>query len=83
MLVLGISETGLLRAIAPRYRYCSGTFTVAVTLAQLLLIEKSGDGSAVTFHWFLGATRYVTFELRNSVFLTSIIVLEHKVGVDC
>ena len=41
---------GLLRAVAPRYRYCSGaTFTVAVAVAPLLLVEKNGDGSAATF----------------------------------
>jgi hypothetical protein len=39
---------GLLRAVAPRYRYCSGaTYTIAV--APLLLVEKNGDGSADTF----------------------------------
>ena len=42
--------TGLLRAVALRYRYCSGaTFTVAVAVAPLLLVEKNGDGSAATF----------------------------------
>ena len=42
------SHPGLLIAVAPRYRYCSGaTFTVAV--APLLLAESSGDGSAATF----------------------------------
>ena len=41
---------GLLIAVAPRYRYCSGaTFTVAVAVAPLLLAESSGDGSAATF----------------------------------
>ena len=40
--------TGLLIAVAPRYRYCSGaTFTVAV--ASLLLAESSSDSSAATF----------------------------------
>jgi len=40
----------LLRAVAPRYRYCSGaTFKVAVAVAPLLFIEKNGDGSAATF----------------------------------
>jgi len=39
---------GLLIAVAPRYRYCSGaSFTVAV--APILLAESSGDGSAATF----------------------------------
>ena len=42
------SRAGLLIAVAPRYRYCSGaTFTVAV--APLLLAESSGDSSAATF----------------------------------
>ena len=53
MLVITIDEvmtSGLLRAVAPRYRYCSGaTFTVAVAVAPLLLVEKNGDGSAATF----------------------------------
>jgi hypothetical protein len=45
-----IQLPGLLRAVAPRYRYCSGaTFTVAVAVAPLLLVEKNGDGSAATF----------------------------------
>jgi len=42
------SLAGLLIAVAPRYRYCSGaTFTVAV--APLLLAESSADSSAATF----------------------------------
>ena len=46
MYIYPTSVAGLLRAVAPRYRYCSGvTFTVAVAL--LLLIEKNGGGSAV------------------------------------
>src|SRR6218665_185882 len=41
---------GLLIAVAPRYRYCSGaTFTVAVAVAPLLLAESSADSSAATF----------------------------------
>ena len=41
---------GLLIAVAPRYRYCSGaTFTVAVAVAPLRLTESSGDSSAATF----------------------------------
>jgi len=41
---------GLLIAVAPRYRYCSGvTFTVAVAVAPILLAESSGDSSAATF----------------------------------
>src|SRR6218665_725517 len=41
---------GLLIAVAPRYRYCSGaTFTVAVAVAPLLLAESSGESSAATF----------------------------------
>jgi len=55
-------STGLLRAVAPRYRYCSGaTFTVAVAEAPLLLVEKNGDGSAVTFLSVFSATRYRYF----------------------
>ena len=41
---------GLLIAVAPRYRYCSGaTFRVAVAVAPLVLAESSGDSSAATF----------------------------------
>ena len=48
VLVSNCSTAGLLRAVAWRYRYCSGaTFTVAV--APLLLIEKNGGGSTATF----------------------------------
>ena len=43
-------RAGLLRAVALRYRYCSGaTYTVAVAVAPLFLVEKNGDGSAATF----------------------------------
>jgi len=43
-----VTSPGLLIAVAPRYRYCSGAaFTVAV--APLHLAESSGDGSAATF----------------------------------
>src|SRR6218665_1466217 len=45
-----VQRTGLLIAVAPRYRYCSGaTFTVAVAVAPLLLAESSGESSAATF----------------------------------
>ena len=45
----GALNTGLLIAVAPRYRYCSGTtFRVAVAVAPLLLAESSGDSSAAT-----------------------------------
>ena len=48
--MLFVTRPGLLVAVAPRYRYCSGaTFTVAVAVAPLLLAESSGDGSAATF----------------------------------
>src|SRR6218665_294992 len=41
---------GLLIAVAPRYRYCSGaTFTVAVAVAPLLLAESSTDSNAAPF----------------------------------
>ena len=44
------SDAGLLIAVAPRYRYCSGaTLTVAVAVAPLLLAESRGDSSAATF----------------------------------
>ena len=48
------AEAGLLIAVAPHYRYCSGaTFTVAVAVAPLLLAESStassSDSSAATF----------------------------------
>jgi len=40
-----VQTAGLLIAVAPSYRYCSGaTFTVA----PLLLAESSSDGSAAT-----------------------------------
>src|SRR6218665_2756040 len=53
--------SGLLIAVAPRYRYCSGTtFTVAV--APILLAESSGDSSAATFlAAFFSAIRYRYF----------------------
>ena len=64
-------RTGLLIAVAPRYRYCSGaTFTVAVAEASLLLIEKNGDGGAATFSLFFCAT----FELRQSIFWVSTVL---------
>ena len=45
-----LNGSGLLIAVAPRYRYCSdATFTVAVAVSPILLNESSGDGSAVTF----------------------------------
>ena len=45
-----VQNPGLLIAVAPRYRYCSGaTFTVAVAVAPLLLAESSADSSAATF----------------------------------
>src|SRR6218665_4050973 len=44
-----LRSPGLLIAVAPRFRYCSGaTFTVAVAVAPLLLAESSGDSSAAT-----------------------------------
>ena len=56
---------GLLIAVAPRYRYCSGaTFTVAV--APLLLAESSGDSSAATlFSCFLALFATATFKKEN------------------
>src|SRR6218665_3449015 len=58
-------EAGLLIAVAPRYRYCSGaTFTVAV--APLLLAESSGDSSAATFLApFLSLFSTSTFKKKN------------------
>ena len=48
--LFGEFSTGLLIAVAPRYRYCSGaTFIVAVAVAPLLLTESSGESSAATF----------------------------------
>ena len=63
----------LLRAVAPRYRHCSGaTYTVAV--APLLVVEKNGDGSAATFSpVFLALRATVTFEHRQIIFWVSII----------
>src|SRR6218665_2240169 len=59
------SRAGLLIAVAPRYRYCSGaTFTVAV--APLLLAESSGDSSAATFLApFLALFATATFKKEN------------------
>ena len=54
--------SGLLIAVAPRYRYCSGaTFTVAVAVAPLLLVESSGDSSAAKFLAAFSAIRYRYF----------------------
>src|SRR6218665_2467208 len=59
--------SGLLIAVAPRYRYCSGaTFTVAVAVAPLLLDESSGDSSAATFlAVFLELLATATFKKEN------------------
>ena len=59
--------SGLLIAVAPRYRYCSGaTFTVAVAVAPLLLAESSGDNSAATFlAVFLALLATATFKKEN------------------
>src|SRR6218665_1323330 len=46
--LLHIILSGLLIAVALRYRYCSGA-TFAVAVAPLLLAESSGDSSAATF----------------------------------
>src|SRR6218665_3938186 len=55
--------SGLLIAVAPRYRYYSGaTFTVAVAVAPLLLAESSGDSSAATF---LALFATATFKKEN------------------
>ena len=58
---------GLLIAVAPRYRYCSGaTFTVAVAVAPILLAESSGDSSAATFFSsFLALFATATFKKEN------------------
>src|SRR6218665_1841642 len=62
--------SGLLIAVAPRYRYCSGaTFTVAVAVAPLLLAESSGDSSAATFlAAFLALFATATFKKENQFF---------------
>ena len=66
---------GLLIAVAPRYRYCSGaTFTVAVAVAALLLAESSGDSSAATFFsymYFLALFATATFKKENYFFRCS------------
>src|SRR6218665_1204243 len=60
---------GLLIAVAPRYRYCSGdTFTVAVAVAPLLLAESSGDSSTATFLAPFSAIRYRYFLKRKLFF---------------
>src|SRR6218665_2166164 len=59
---LQVPIPGLLIAVAPRYRYCSGaTFTLAVAVAPLLLAESSGDCSAATFLSAFSAIRYRYF----------------------
>src|SRR6218665_933585 len=62
-----IRPPGLLIAVAPRYRYCSGaTFTVAVAVAPLLLAESSADSSAATFlAVFLALLATATFKKEN------------------
>jgi hypothetical protein len=66
---------GLLRTIAPRYRYWIGAiFTVAV--APLLLVEKNGDGSATTFSPdFLTLRATAIFDHRQFIFWVSIMDL--------
>src|SRR6218665_1131199 len=61
---------GLLIAVAPRYRYCSGaTFTVAVAVAPLLLAESSADRSAATFlAVFVALFATATFKKENQIF---------------
>src|SRR6218665_4019827 len=61
---------GLLIAVVPRYRYCSGaTFSVAVAVAPLLLAESSADGSAATFFsCFLALFATATFLKENYFF---------------
>ena len=63
----GGCQAGLLIAVAPRYRYCSGaTFIVAVAVAPLLLAESSGDSSAATFFSsFLALFATDTFKKEN------------------
>jgi len=63
--LVSYTTPGLLIAVAPRYRYCSGaTFTVAV--APLLLAESSGDSSAATFFsCFLALLATATFKKEN------------------
>src|SRR6218665_287415 len=59
-------DPGLLIAVAPSYRYCSGaTFTVAVAVAPLLLAESRGDSSAATFLATFSAIRYRYFKKTN------------------
>ena len=60
-------NAGLLIAVAPRYRYCSGaTFTVAIAVAPLLLAESSADSSAATFlAVFLALLATATFKKEN------------------
>ena len=62
------SRPGLLIAVAPRYRYCSGAnFTIAVV--PLLLAESSGDSSADTFFsCLLALFATATFNTRELIF---------------
>ena len=56
-------SAGLLRAVASRYRYCSGAnYTVAVAVAPLL------------FHRFLALRAAATFEHKQFIFGVSIIL---------
>ena len=65
-----MAYSGLLIAVAPGYRYCSGaTFTVAVAVAPVLLAESSGDSSAATFLAdFLALFASATFKKENYFF---------------
>ena len=60
-------EPGLLIAVAPRYRYCSGaTFTVVVAVASILYAESSGDSSAaIFFSCLLALFATATFKKEN------------------
>ena len=77
LIIQHFNQSGLLRAVASRYRYCVGaTYTVAV--APLRLVEKNGDGSAVTFHNFFW--RYALLLSTDNLYFGC---QELEVSVDC
>jgi len=59
----------LLWAVALRYRYCrDATFTVAVAVVPLHLVEKNGDDSAAHFYRIFSAACYRYFWKANLFF---------------
>ena len=71
-------NAGLLRAVAPCYRYYSGA-TCTVAVAPLILVEKNGDGSAASFSLVCWRYALPLLSSRQFKFWVSIIVLELEV----